>query len=73
MYFDVGAEEKAYNLTVFNTCELKGLIETESLNIPPRESLLLDTIEMPYYLVADDALKTTTTCIQTAKMNCHKK
>ena len=35
MFLYVGAEGQAYDSTVFITCELMGLIETEHANLPP--------------------------------------
>lgn len=60
MYLDVEAEGKASNSTVFNTCELIRFSETD----PPRGPILNDTINMPYFLEADDAFKMTTSCMK---------
>ena len=55
LWVDIGANGSASDAQIFNTCELKEAIESGEINFPDPEPLLRDNIDIPYFLVGDDA------------------
>ncbi|XP_071490431.1 putative nuclease HARBI1 [Diadema antillarum] len=55
LWIDVGAEGSTSDAQLFNSCELKQRLESETLGVPAPEPLPNDDENTPYYIVADEA------------------
>ena len=55
LWVDVGSEGSTSDAQLFNSCELKQRLESETLGVPPPEPMPNDDEDTPYYFVADEA------------------
>ncbi|XP_041473300.1 protein ALP1-like [Lytechinus variegatus] len=55
LWIDVGAEGSTSDAQLFNSCELRQRLESDTLGVPPPEPLPNDDENTPYYIVADEA------------------
>ena len=55
VWIDVGSEGSTSDAQLFNACELKQRLESETLGVPQPEPMPNDDEDTPYYIVADEA------------------
>ena len=55
MWVDIGANGSSSDCSMFNDSELKEGFERDDIGLPPPDRLTNDDLDVPYYLIRDDA------------------
>ena len=55
IWADIGTNGSASDAQIFNDCQLKQAIDSGVIGFPPAEPLPADNVDVPYFLIGDDA------------------
>jgi hypothetical protein len=54
-WVDIGGRGAAGDAQIWNSSDLKAAIDDGTVNVPPPEALPWDTVDIPYFIIGDDA------------------